>query len=68
MSRSPSPTTPATPGSPLLPATMGDDEKSKVADTQDAANLRLELNVPGGCIELYTQSGNVREDSVVVPP
>ncbi|KAJ3811143.1 hypothetical protein F5876DRAFT_65048 [Lentinula aff. lateritia] len=68
MSRSPSPTTPATPGSPLLPATMRDDEKSKVTDTEDAANLRLELNVPGGCIELYTQGGNVREDSVVVPP
>ncbi|KAJ4472035.1 hypothetical protein J3R30DRAFT_3340563 [Lentinula aciculospora] len=66
VSRSPSPTTPATPGSPMLPATMGDEEKNKLADIEDPTDLRLELNVPGGCMELYTQGDN--GDSLVVPP
>ncbi|KAJ3783645.1 hypothetical protein GGU10DRAFT_388942 [Lentinula aff. detonsa] len=68
VSRSPSPTTPATPGSPLLPASIRDDEKSRMADVEDPTDLRLELNVPGGCMELYNQAGNVREDPVLVPP
>ncbi|KAJ3760738.1 hypothetical protein EV360DRAFT_93400 [Lentinula raphanica] len=68
VSRSPSPTTPATPGSPILPASMKDDEMNKLADAEEATDMMLDINVPGGCMEIYSQGGNVRDDPVVVPP
>lgn len=68
VSRSPSPLTPATPGSPVPQATFEEDEKSKFGEVGDPADLRLDPNVPGGCVELYAQGGDVQGGALVVTP